>query len=101
MRCARAEEAVKLAEYTSIPEKLKGSGELRIAGYGGTAQDAQRKAYYEPFGRLAGVKVMDFAGANINKVKAMVETKQRRVGRGPAQPRHRAQPDEARRLFRE
>ena len=67
-------EAVKLAEYTSIPEKLKGSGELRIAGYGGSAQDAQRKAYYEPFGRLAGVKVMDFDGANINKVKAMVET---------------------------
>jgi len=71
---ARAQDAVKLAEYTSIPDKLKGSGELRIAGYGGTAQDAQRKAYYEPFGRLAGVTVKDFDGANINKVKAMVET---------------------------
>jgi putative spermidine/putrescine transport system substrate-binding protein len=75
LRGARADEALKLAEYTSVPEKLKGSGELRIAGYGGSAQDAQRKAYYEPFGRLAGVKVMDFDGANINKVKAMVETK--------------------------
>lgn len=74
LRGAQAQEAVKLAEYTSIPDNLKGSGELRIAGYGGTAQDAQRKAYYEPFGRLAGVKVQDFAGANINKVKAMVET---------------------------
>ena len=63
-----------LAEYTSIPEKLKGSGDLRIAGYGGTAQDAQRKAYYEPYGRLSGVNVKDFAGADINKVKAMVET---------------------------
>ena len=71
---AQAQEAVKLAEYTSVPDKLKGSGELRIAGYGGTAQDAQRKAYYEPFGRLAGVNVRDFAGADINKVKAMVET---------------------------
>jgi putative spermidine/putrescine transport system substrate-binding protein len=74
LHSARAAEAVKLAEYTSIPEKLKGTGELRIAGYGGSAQDAQRKAYYEPYGRLSGVKVMDFDGANINKVKAMVET---------------------------
>jgi putative spermidine/putrescine transport system substrate-binding protein len=73
-RGARADDAPKLAEYTSIPDKLKGSGELRIAGYGGTAQDAQRKAYYEPYGRLSGVNVKDFAGADINKVKAMVET---------------------------
>ena len=71
---ARADDAPKLAEYTSIPDKLKGAGELRIAGYGGTAQDAQRKAYYEPYGRLSGVNVKDFAGADINKVKAMVET---------------------------
>jgi putative spermidine/putrescine transport system substrate-binding protein len=71
---AHAQDAVKLAEYTSIPDKLKGSGDLRIAGYGGTAQDAQRKAYYEPYGRLSGVNVKDFAGADINKVKAMVET---------------------------
>jgi putative spermidine/putrescine transport system substrate-binding protein len=64
----------KLAEYTSIPEKLKGTGEVRIAGYGGTGQDASRKAYYEPFGRLSGITTKDFAGADINKVKAMVET---------------------------
>jgi len=73
-RGARADDTPKLAEYTSISDKLKGSGELRIAGYGGTAQDAQRKAYYEPYGRLSGVNVKDFAGADINKVKAMVET---------------------------
>src|ERR1700728_5112645 len=74
LRGAQAQEAVKLAEYTTIPDKLKGSGELRIAGYGGSAQDAQRKAYYEPFGRLAGATVRDFDGASINKVKAMGET---------------------------
>ena len=72
---ARAADAEpKLPEYTSIPAKLKGSGEVRIAGYGGTGQDASRKAYYEPYGRLSGVTVKDFAGADINKVKAMVET---------------------------
>jgi spermidine/putrescine-binding protein len=73
-RRASADDAPKLAEYTSIPDKLKGAGDLRIAGYGGTAQDAQRKACYEPYGRLSGVNVKDFAGADINKVKAMVET---------------------------
>lgn len=63
-----------LAELTSIPEKLKGSGELRVVGYGGTAQDAERKAYFEPFEKLSGIKTLDFPGANISKVKAMVET---------------------------
>ena len=57
-----------------IPEKLKGTGEVRIADYGGTVQDAQRTAYYEPFEKLSGIKVRDFAGADLNKVKAMVET---------------------------
>ena len=54
--------------------ELKGSGEVRIASYGGTAQDAERTAYFEPFGRLSGINTRDFAGADINKVKAMIET---------------------------
>ena len=29
---------------TSIPEKLKGTGEVRIAAYGGTGQDAEQAA---------------------------------------------------------
>ena len=65
----------KLPELQPIPEKLKGTGEVvRGAGYGGSAQDAQRTAYFEPFEKLSGIKVRDFAGADINKVKAMVET---------------------------
>jgi len=64
----------KMPEITSIPEKLKGTGEVRIAAYGGTAQDAERTAYYQPFEKLSGIKTLDFAGADINKVKAMVET---------------------------
>jgi putative spermidine/putrescine transport system substrate-binding protein len=65
---------VDLAPLTSIPEKLKGSGEVRIAAYGGTAQDAERTAYFEPFEKLSGIKTRDFAGADLNKVKAMVDT---------------------------
>jgi putative spermidine/putrescine transport system substrate-binding protein len=63
-----------LAEIPPIPEKLKGTGEVRIANYGGTAQEAQKKAYYGPFEAMSGIKVHDFAGADLNKVKAMVET---------------------------
>jgi putative spermidine/putrescine transport system substrate-binding protein len=64
----------KLPEITSIPDKLKGSGEVRIAAYGGTAQDAERTAYFQPFEKLSGVKTIDVPGADLNKVKAMVDT---------------------------
>lgn len=65
---------VALPEVTSLPEKLKGSGEVRVVGYGGTMQTAQRTAYNDPFEKLSGIKVRDFAGADLNKVKAMVDT---------------------------
>jgi putative spermidine/putrescine transport system substrate-binding protein len=65
---------VALPDIPPIPEKLKGSGELRIAAYGGSAQDAERKAYFQPFEAMSGIKVHDFAGADLNKVKAMVDT---------------------------
>ena len=67
-------QTTNLVEINTIPEKLKGTGEVRIAAYGGTAQDAERKAYFEPFEKLSGIKTRDFAGADINKVRAMVET---------------------------
>jgi putative spermidine/putrescine transport system substrate-binding protein len=63
-----------LPDIPPIPDKLKGSGELRIVAYGGTAQDAERKAYYQPFEAMSGIKVHDFPGADLNKVKAMVDT---------------------------
>lgn len=63
-----------LPELSSIPEKLKGSGELRIATFGGFMQETQKKAYFEPFERLSGIKVKDFAGSDFTKIKAMVDT---------------------------
>ena len=60
---------------TTIPDKLKGSGEVRIAGYGGTGQDAERAAYFQPFEKLSGIKTLDFPGADLNKVRAMVDTR--------------------------
>lgn len=61
-------------EVTSIPDALKGSGEVRIATFGGTMQATQQKAYFEPFEKLSGITVRAFPGSNPTKVKAMVET---------------------------
>jgi putative spermidine/putrescine transport system substrate-binding protein len=66
---------VKLPEITAIPAQLKGSGVVRVCSYGGAFQDAQRKAYFEPFERLSGIKVIEAQGPDPAKVKAMVDTK--------------------------
>jgi putative spermidine/putrescine transport system substrate-binding protein len=63
-----------LPEIPPIPEKLKGTGELRIATFGGLMQESQKKAYFEPFEKLSGIKVKDFAGSDFTKIKAMVDT---------------------------
>ena len=62
-------------EQTSVPDILKGSGEVRIATFGGTMQDTQMKAYFEPFEKATGIKVRAFPGSDPTKIKAMVETK--------------------------
>ncbi len=69
---SRAEAA--LPEIASIPDAFKGTGEVRIATFGGAMQQAQRRAYFEPFERLSGITVRDFAGSDVTKIKAMVET---------------------------
>src|SRR5580692_8405764 len=61
-------------EVTSIPDALKGTGEVRIATFGGTMQETQQKAYFEPFEKISGIKVRAFPGSNPTKIKAMVET---------------------------
>ena len=66
---------VKLPEITAIPERLKGSGVVRVCSYGGAFQDAQRKAYFEPFERLSGIKVIEAQGPDPAKIKAMVDTR--------------------------
>src|SRR5580698_3504517 len=65
---------VDLPKIDSIPDKLKGSGTVRICSYGGALQDAQRKAYFKPFEELSGIKVVESEGPDTAKVKAMVDT---------------------------
>jgi putative spermidine/putrescine transport system substrate-binding protein len=64
-----------MPELTKIPDSLKGEGEVRIATFGGTMQDTQMKAYFEPFEKATGIKVRAFPGSDPTKIKAMVETK--------------------------
>lgn len=71
-RGARAQSA--WPEQTSVPDVLKGSGEVRIATWGGALQEAEQKAYFGPFEKLTGIKVRALPGADQAKVKAMVET---------------------------
>ena len=51
-----------LPDIKSVPEALKGSGEVRVVGYGGAMQDAQRRAYFDLFEQLCGIKVRAIPG---------------------------------------
>jgi putative spermidine/putrescine transport system substrate-binding protein len=46
--------------------------EVVIASYGGSFQDAQTKAFFEPFAKATGAKVIGTTGTGYAKVKAMV-----------------------------
>ena len=71
---ARAQ-AVALPEVSAIPDKLKGSGKLRVANSGGALAAAERKAVYEPFQRTTGIEILETEGYAIPKIKAQVETR--------------------------
>jgi putative spermidine/putrescine transport system substrate-binding protein len=48
---------------------------LRICSYGGSYQESQRKAFFEPFADKFGVKIIEASGGDIAKVKAQVENR--------------------------
>jgi putative spermidine/putrescine transport system substrate-binding protein len=67
-------EAAELPEITEIPENLRGTGQVAVASWGGTFQDAQREAYFRPFEELSGIRVVEAEGPSIAQVQAMVDT---------------------------
>lgn len=71
---AGVQAAPVLPDIKSVPEALKGSGEVRVVGYGGAMQEAQQRAYFDSFEQLCGIKVRAIPGADTAKVKAMVDT---------------------------
>jgi putative spermidine/putrescine transport system substrate-binding protein len=49
--------------------------DLTVVGFGGTVQDAYRKAYWDPYAALKGIKyVEDTTNGGLAKQKAMIET---------------------------
>jgi len=50
------------------------AAELVISSYGGSFQEAQTKAYFDPYAKASGVKVTATTGTGYAKVKAMVES---------------------------
>jgi spermidine/putrescine-binding protein len=44
-----------------------------FAGWGGNIETAQRKIFFDAFEKAAGIKVIDVPGADIVKIKAMVD----------------------------
>ncbi len=64
-----------LPEISSVPSRLKGSGQLRVANSGGALADAERKAVYEPFQKLTGIEIIETEGFAIPKIKAQVDTR--------------------------
>lgn len=66
---------VKLPEFQNIPSAWKGSGQVVVVTWGGVGTDMQRKAWFEPFEKLCGIKVVEAVGPDPAKVKAMVDTK--------------------------
>lgn len=71
---ARAQ-APDMPEVKSVPDTLKGSGQVRVCNAGGMMGDAERVAMYEPFTRLTGIEVVELGGSSVTRVKAQVDTK--------------------------
>lgn len=47
-------------------------GKLVVSSYGGSFQEAQSKAFFEPFTKATGIKLTGTTGAGYAKIKAMV-----------------------------
>lgn len=48
---------------------------LVVVGFGGTYQEAQRKAFFEPFAKASGVTVREDTGAELSRLRAEVESR--------------------------
>ncbi|RWR28379.1 ABC transporter substrate-binding protein [Sinirhodobacter populi] len=70
---ARAQD-IALPEFDTIPDAWKGTGEVVVVTWGGIGTEMQRKAWFEPFEKLCGIKVIEAIGPDPAKLKAMVDT---------------------------
>jgi putative spermidine/putrescine transport system substrate-binding protein len=55
--------------------KATAANELVFVGFGGTYQEGQAKALFEPFEKETGIKVIQTTGVDLAKLQAQVQTK--------------------------
>lgn len=63
---------IGMALLLSASVKAADPPKVVVASYGGSFQEAQSKAFFEPYTRATGVRVIPAAGSGHAKVKAMV-----------------------------
>lgn len=61
------------APYVSSATRASGK-ELVFVGFGGAYQDAQTKAYFEPFEKETGIKIIQTSGVELAKLSAQVKS---------------------------
>src|SRR3954447_6331781 len=61
------------APYVTLSARGAGK-ELVFVGFGGAYQDAQTKAYFEPFEKDTGIKVVQTSGVELAKLRAQVQS---------------------------
>lgn len=59
----------------SIGAAVADTGKVVISSYGGSFQDAQKKAFFEPYAKATGARLTDTTGTGHAKVKAMVASR--------------------------
>src|SRR6185503_5323580 len=62
---------------TALPQIVRAQGkkELVFVGFGGSYQEGQTKAMFEPFEKETGIKVVQTTGVDIAKLRAQVQSK--------------------------
>jgi putative spermidine/putrescine transport system substrate-binding protein len=64
----------EIPEFTGFPERLKGSGQLRIATAGGALAEAEHKAFIDYFAENSGIEIIETEGFSTAQIKAQVDT---------------------------
>lgn len=56
------------------PSTAQDKGQVVVASWGGSFQDAQRETMFKPFEEATGIKIIEATGPSMAKIKAMVES---------------------------
>jgi len=61
--------------HVVTPARAAAKNELVFVGFGGTYQEAQTKALFEPFQKETGIKIVQTTGVDLAKLRAMVQSR--------------------------